>query len=257
MLRPRLILLFLVSLALLGSGVAQGEFSQLGNLRINFSGDFSPHSLPRDRPAPLTIHVGGAITTTDGTHPPALRKIVIELNGSGRISSLGLPVCASAKLQSTTAQAAMARCGSALVGRGHFGADVDFSTPFPARGEMLAFNGRHGGRQALLLHLSGTAPVQTTFVLPLTISHRPKGQFGTVLSARIPTLAAGVGSVSEIDLTIGRNYTYRGKRRSFISAACAAPAGFPGAVFSLAKGNFYFVDGRKIQTTLQRNCRVR
>jgi len=229
----------------------------MGNLRINFTGDFSPHALPRDRPAPLTVHVAGAISTADGTHPPALRKIEIELNRSGRISTVGLPVCTSAKLQSTTAEAALARCRPALVGRGSFGADVDFPSPFPAKGSMLAFNGKRNGRPVLLLHLYGTAPVQTTFVLTLTIKHEPKGQFGTVLSAQIPTLAGGVGSVSQIELTIGRNYTYRGQRRSFISASCAAPAGFTAVPFSLARGNFYFVDGKKIATTLARDCRVR
>ncbi len=259
MFRYKRIFGFLVAIALLGAGAAQGELRQQGNLRIDFDGGFSPRSLPRDRPAPLTIHVRGAISTTDGSHPPTLQKIEIDLSRYGRISTAGLPTCSNAKLQSTTTQAALARCRSALIGRGHFGIGVDFPsvTPFPAEGTMLAFNGRHGGAPAVLLHLYGTAPVRTTFVLPLTIAHRSKGQFGTVLSTRIPTFAAGVGSVTEIDLRIGRNYTYRGQRRSFISASCAAPAGFTAAVFSLARGNFYFVDGRKIQTTLARDCRVR
>jgi hypothetical protein len=122
---------------------------------------------------------------------------------------------------------------------------------------MLAFYGRKGGKPALLLHLYVTTPVQTTFVLPLTISHTDKGQFGTVLAADVPTLAGGLGSVTEIDLSIGRNYTFHGQPRSFISASCAAPPGFPGAVFSLARGSFYFADGKRINTTLARNCRVR
>ena len=99
--------------------------------------------------------------------------------------------------------------------------------------------------------------MRATFVLPLTISHNGKGQFGTVLAAKIPTLAGGLGSVTEIDLTIGRNYTYRGQPRSFISASCPAPAGFPGAIFSLARGSFYFADGKKLDTTLARDCHVR
>lgn len=244
-------------LTLLGIAAAQGELRQVGEVRINFSGGFSPHSLPRDRPAPLRVHVNGAISTVDGTHPPALRKLVVELNRNGRISTAGLPVCTSARLQSTTTKAAKARCGGAIVGHGRFSADVAFPTPFPAAGAMVAFNGRHGGHPALLLHLHGTAPVQTTFVLPLTISHRPKGRFGTVLSAQIPTLANGIGSISEIDLTIGRNYTYRGQRRSFISAACATLPGLTIGIFPLARGSFYFADGKKIVTTLTRNCRVR
>ncbi len=245
--------------ALLGAGVAQGELSQVGNLRISFDGNFSPRSLPRDRPAPVTVSVAGAISTTDGSHPPAVRRIEIALNRNGRLSTVGLPACSGPLLQSTTTQTALERCRPALVGRGHFGANVEFpdQTPFPAQGTMLAFNGTHAGKPALLLQLYGTTPVGATFVLPMTIARNRKGQFGTVLTAKIPTLAGGLGSVTDIDLKIGRNYTYRGQRHSYISASCAAPAGFPGAVFPLAKGSFYFADGRKLDTTLTRDCHVR
>ena len=85
--------------------------------------------------------------------------------------------------------------------------------------------------------------MRATFVLPLTISSPGSNLFGTVLAAKIPTLAGGLGSVTKIDLTIGRNYTYSGQHRSFISASWA-PAGFPVASFSLARGSFYFADGR-------------
>lgn len=247
-----------LALCLLGTALAQGELSQSGNVRISFSGDFKPSSLPRDRPAPIRVHVRGAIGTTDGSHPPPVRKVEIALNRNGRLTTKGLPTCSSAQLQSTSTETALQRCRPSLVGRGRFGADVEFPTaPFPASGRMLAFYGTQRGRPALLLHLYGTTPVQTTFVLPLKISRPRKGKFGTVLSARIPTLAGGFGSVTEIDLRIGRTYTYRGQRRSFIAAACAAPSGFTIAVFPLVRGSFLFANGRRIDTTLTRNCRVR
>ncbi len=257
---PRfLIPVFLVVAGLLGAGLAQAELSQNGNVRISFSGGFTPHSLPRDRPAPVTVDIQGAIGTTDGSHPPAVQRIEIALNRNGRLSTQGLPACTSPRLQSTSSEVALNRCRPSLVGRGRFKADVQISSPGPvlASGTMLAFFGRSEGKRALLLHLYTTVPVRATFVLPLTISRQAKGKFGTVLSAKIPTLAGGLGSVTQIDLTIGRNYTYRGQPRSFISASCPAPAGFPGAIFSLARGSFYFVDGRKIDTTLARDCRVR
>jgi hypothetical protein len=257
--RRLLIPVFLIVAGLLGAGLAQAELGQSGNVRISFSGDFSPHALPRDHLAPVTIDVQGAISTTDGTHPPAVRKIEIAINRHGLLSTQGLPACSSPLLQSTSTETALKRCRPALVGRGHFGANVEFSsaTPVLATGTMLAFYGRSNGKQALLLHLYATAPVRATFVLPLTISHSGNELFGTILSAKIPTLAGGLGSVTKIDLRIGRNYTYRGQRRSFISASCPAPAGFPGAVFSLARGSFYFADGKKIETTLSRDCQVR
>lgn len=257
--RRALIPILLASFALLGVGLAQAELSQDGNVRISFSGGFTPHSLPRDRPAPVTIDVQGAIGTTDGTHPPAVSRIEIAINRHGKLSTQGLPACSAPTLQSTSTEAALARCRSALVGRGSFGAEVQFSGPEPvlAKGRMLAFYGRSAGKPALLLHLYATTPVRVTFVLPLLISHESKGQFGTILSARVPTLAGGLGSVTEINLKVGREYTYRGQPRSFLSASCPAPAGFPGAIFSLARGSFYFEDGKKIDTTLSRDCQVR
>ncbi len=257
---PRLLIpIVTVLLGLLGAALAQAELSQDGNLRISFSGDFAPHSLPRDRLAPVTVEVKGAISTTDGSHPPALQRIEIALNRSGKLTTRGLPACTGAMLQATSTETALARCGPSLVGRGGFKADVQFPGIglVPAGGTMLAFFGKKVGKPALTLHLYVTAPVRTTFILPLTISRRATGRFGTILSAPIPTLAAGLGSITEIDLTIGRNYTYRGQRHSFISASCAAPAGFPGAIFLLARGSFYFAGGQKLDTTLARNCRVR
>jgi len=246
-------------LGLLAASLAQAELSQDGNVRISFSGGFSPRSLPRDRPAPVTVDIRGAISTTDGSHPPPARRIEIELNRNGKLSTQGLPACTSPLLQSTSTETALQRCSPALVGRGRFKADVQFPSaePVPASGTLLAFFGKKGGKPALLLHLYAKSPVQATFILPLKISHRTRGLFGTVLSARIPTLAGGLGSVTEVDLTIGRDYTYRGQPRSFISASCAAPPGFPGASFSLARGSFYFAGGQKIDTTLSRACRVR
>jgi hypothetical protein len=253
------IVLFLLALGLLGASLAQAELSQDGNVRISFGGGFTPKSLPRDRVAPVTIDIHGAIGTTDGSHPPAVRRVEIALNRNGRLTTQGLPVCSGPLLQSTSTETALARCRPALVGRGSFGAEVDFSSGnlVTATGTLLAFYGKSRGKPALYLHLYATTPVRTTFVLPLLISRKAEGKFGTVLSGRIPTLAGGLGSVTEVDLTVGRNYTYRGQPRSFISASCPAPAGFPGAVFSLARGSFYFVDGKRIDTTLSRDCRVR
>ena len=259
--RPRLLLLLcLLLFGLLGAGVAlAATIVEKENVRISFSGDFSPHALPRSRPAPVTIHISGRISTTDGTHPPAVRRIEVELNRHGRLSTVGLPVCSGPLLQSTTSEVALQRCRPALVGSGTFGAEVEFGStePIPATGKLLAFYGKSGGRSALLLHLYITTPVRTTFVLPLKISHRNKDLFGTVLAANIPTLAGGLGSVTSIDLKIGRSYTYRGQRRSFVSASCPAPAGFTGGPFSLARGNFEFAGGMRLAATLSSACHVR
>jgi len=245
--------------ALLGAGVARGELSQSGDLRVSFDGGFSPRALPRDRLAPVTVHVDGSIRTTDGSRPPQLRQMTIAINRGGRLFTRGLPACPAGLLEATTTEGALERCQGALVGHGSFAANVDFPSisPFPAQGKMLAFYGRSGGHPALLVHLYGSTPVQATLVIPFKISRPSGGRFGTVLSARIPLLAGDQGYVTDIGLTIGRKFQYRGRQHSLLSASCAAPAGFPGAVFEFAKGSFYFADGQKLTTLLTRDCRVR
>jgi hypothetical protein len=245
-------------LSLTAAAATRGEVVQVKDLRVSFGASFTPHALPRARAAPIRVKVAGGIATTDGSHPPALRRLEIALNRNGRLSTRGLPTCTGAELQSTTTEAALALCRPALVGRGRFGASLAFNpATVPNSGRVLVFNSRRSGRPALLLHLYGTVPVRATFVLPLTIEHRRRGNFGTVLTATIPKLAGGVDSVTEIEVTVGREYSFEGRRRSFLSASCAAPAGFPGAVFPFARGSFYFVHGVKAVSTLTRDCHVR
>lgn len=238
---------------------AWAESGVAGNVRIALDARFSPHSLPRDRPAPIRVSLDGAVRGLAGKRPPPLRRISIALNRYGRLYTRGLPVCPASALETTTSKLALKRCGTALVGRGSFGAVVDFPTEadLRVRGRVLAFNGRVGRRRAILVHVHGDVPILATVVLKFGISHPRRGRYGTVLTTSIPRIAGDVGYVTDLSLSLGRRYTFRGKRRSLISARCAAPDGFPGAVFPFARGRFLFADGRRITTTLVRDCTVR
>jgi hypothetical protein len=248
----------LIAVVLVGATLAQAEIQQDGNLRVRFDGDFTPRSLPRERSVPVTVSLEGKISTTDESHPPSLRRFELELNRAGEVSSRGLPTCAASELQSTSSAGARAECGPALVGSGSFAADVASSqTAVPAHGRILVFNAARNGKPALLLHLYGTTPIRATFVLPLKLQRRAKGQFGTVLSTDVPKLAGGVGAITQMSLVIGREYDVQGERRGYINASCAAPAGFPGAPFTLARGKFSFADGRVLTASLSRHCSVR
>ena len=256
--RRRLAIPLFVALLSLGWGASsRGETVQIENLRVSFDANFAPHSLPRLRPAPVKVQIKGKIATTDGSHPPPLRWLEVALHRNGRLYSEGLARCSAPLLQSTSSETALARCGKAIVGRGSFRADVILGREIPATGKILAFNSRQRGKPALLLHLFAAVPVRFTLVVPLTIGHRDKGQFGTVLRAKIPRLGGGLGSITEIDLTIGRQYSFRGKRRSYASAACGVPPNLPGAVFPFARGSFRFEAHREVHTTLIQDCQVR
>jgi hypothetical protein len=251
------VLIAFLSLALGTASMA--EIRQGGGLRVTFDADFAPRSLPRHDPAPIEVEIHGAIATTDGSHPPPLQWLEVALHRSGQLSTAGLPLCFAAELQSTSSEGALRHCRPARVGTGSFRADVALGGKegVVATGDILAFNSRRAGKPALLLHLFAAVPVRFTLVVPLTIGHRREGQFGTVLRARIPKLGGGLGSITEIDLKIGRRYSFAGKRRSYVSAACGAPAGLNGGIFDFARGSFRFAAHREISMTLIKDCTVR
>ncbi|HEU5143089.1 MAG TPA: hypothetical protein VFU04_08040 [Solirubrobacterales bacterium] len=242
----------------LGTGIADAELRQQGNLRLAFDARFTPHALPRDRDVPVTVSLSGSVRTADGSRPPQLRQMSIAVNRYGRLSTRGLPVCLPQRLEATSAKTALATCRRALVGRGRFGANVDFpDLKFPVEGSMLAFNSRRNGRPAIALHVYGTNPVEATIVLMFKITHPARGRYGTVISARIPRIAADLGYVTDLSLTFDRRYRHQGELHSFVSARCAAPPGYPGALFNFARGSFRFANGQTITTTLTRDCLVR
>jgi len=247
-----------VSCLPIAAAVAQRQVVQKDNVRVSFGGRLLPHALPRERPAPVTVHLDGAVEAVDGGSPPRLREISVAVNRAGRLSVAGLPTCTAPELQQTSRERALALCRGALVGRGRWAAGVDSADApsIPAGGSVLVFNSRRNGQPGMLLHLFGTRPVRAAFVIPFAISRRSRGEFGTVLSAKIPKLASDSGYVTDIELTLGRRYRQGGEPRSFLSASCAAPAGFPGATYQLAKATFTFPELR-LTSKLPGDCRVR
>jgi hypothetical protein len=255
----RIVIASVVALVALVAAGAQGEIIQKGNLRVSFDTRLLPRALPREHLAPVRVTLDGSITTVDDSRPPQLREITLAFNRAGRIAVAGLPTCSAAELQQTSSEAALANCRDALVGRGSFAAAVDFpdAPQIPAQGKVLVFYSRLKGQPAMLLHLFGSSPVRAAFVLPFRIDRSRSGELGTLFSTRIPQLASDLGYVTDLSLSIGRTYRYKGKRRSFISASCEAPAGFPSAVFELAKATFTFAGDRRLSGRVLRDCKVR
>lgn len=257
--RRQLAIPLLIAFLTIGWGAtSEAAKVQDGNVVVSFDADFAPHSLPRHRPAPVKVEIHGRISTTDGSHPPPLRWLEIEVNRAGRIYSRGLPVCFAPQLQATSTDQALERCGPARVGGGSFSADVNLGGEVVASGRVVAFNSRRAGKPGLLLHFFLSVPIHFTLVVPLTIGHRSRGQFGTVLRAQIPRLGGGLGSITELDLALARRYSFGGKRRSYVSAACNAPPGFTEAPFPFVRPRFRFEHRGEIEgETLLKVCRVR
>lgn len=247
-----------IAVALVTAPGAGAELARSGNLLVSLQGRIAPNVLPRDRQVPISVSVSSGIRVLGDDYPPALRRITIALNREGRLSDRGLPVCSLRRLESTDSAEALDRCRSALVGFGTLAAKINFpGAPFPAQGRLLAFNGRLRGRPVILAHVFGATPVPTTLVLRFFRRQKRTGTFGTILTTKLPTIAGQWGHVTDIRMTIRRRYRHRGEARSFLSASCPAPRGFPGAVFTLARATYYFSDGRRTTTSLSRTCRVK
>lgn len=253
----------LIAVALLlaagGTAAARAELTKEGNLLVSFDGGIAPKKLPRSSLAPVTVRVDSTIKTSDGSDPPPqLREISIGINREGRVFDRGLPTCKVRRVQPATMRAARRICGGAIVGSGSVQVRVHLSNqqPFTFKGRLLVFNAkRSGGRRRILAQVYGRRP-PSAFVLTFKI-RKQKGTFGTVLRTRLPKSAWKWAYVTHFEMKLRRTFTYRGKRRSFVSAACAAPAGFPGAVYPFARAKFKFAGGRSVTSTLIRNCTVR
>lgn len=255
--RPALATALLVLLtALTLAGFAHGERSQKGHLIVSLDGDLSPLELPRDRPAPIALHLEGGLWTDDGTTLPRIARIELGLPAAGILSARGLPLCSPRALRNATRSRALRRCGQAVVGRGSLSAEVapPHQRAFRSTSRALAFNGRILGRPAVLLHVYASDP-PTALVLPFMVVQRagrlPKALVAHPLRALGPWLR-----VRHFHLTLFRRYRYRGQRRSYLSASCPIPRRFTAGYFSLARSDFTLTDGRRIGVGIARGCRA-
>lgn len=236
---------------------AGAELTERGDLFIRFDGGLVPDALPRQHHAPISVWVTGTVRTLSGDRPPSLRRITIALNRGGHVQTAGLPTCDRSQINPATSAQALAACRPALVGTGHFSgrAALPEQDTFAVNGKIYAFNAVVNGRTAILAHVYSGHPVPTSRVIVFHIHHRA-GTFGTVLTGDLPVALNHYGYVRQISLRLHRRYRVRGQRRSYLNASCAAPAGFPGAVFPFARASMVFDDGRRLSSTLSRSCRV-
>jgi hypothetical protein len=257
--RVRLPLIFaaLAALAFV-AGPAGAERAQSGDLIVSLNGGITPRKLPRDRPAPVAVRLEGGIRTASALPLPRLKEIKFELAWRGTLFTKGLPVCPRSRLRNVDSRHAMEVCGGALVGSGHLNARVFVPSqlPFGIHSRLLAFNGRtKQGRTAVWVQgYTGNPP--TSFILPFRVRRQP-GRFRTVLYTVVPRSVGPWPHFTDFQITVSRRFSYRGKRRSYISASCPIPSAFSAGFLSFARGTFDFADGRRLRTESVRSCRAR
>jgi hypothetical protein len=221
-----------------------------GNICITDDGGIAPTKLPRRGKAPITARLYGEIETRDGTHPPPVETLDIEIDRSIAIDAVGLPTCKPAQLEARSTADAKRACGSATVGSGSAEVEVEFpeQAPFRSTGPVVLFNGGVRGRTTtLLLHAYVNVPAPTAVVTKVAVTRVSHSRFGLRIAAEVPRIAGGSGSVTMFELAVGRRFTHKGEKKSFLMAGC--PTGT-----WLTRGDVTFADGTRLGITHPFTC---
>lgn len=180
-------------------------------------------------------------------HPPAERELQIELDRNVMIRTKGLPAC---HLGPQTGLSFEEACAGAAVGSGEETVQVAFaeSEPINVPAKLQIFNG--GEREgAITMYAFGsfTAPISGTLLTKVVVTRIHNGRFGWLVNAQLPQVAGGSGSVLDLSLKIGRQYSNEGRKASVLSARC-----IDGKLQAHLKAGFE--DGTSSETTLTRPC---
>ncbi|MGC1165720.1 MAG: hypothetical protein WA862_06395 [Solirubrobacterales bacterium] len=252
-------LLAVATAALLLVGIpARAELNGEGDLVVTFNSSLEPSALPRQTPVPVAVRVAGDVATAgDPSLLPQLRTIRIEINRQGRLFDRGLPICNVREIQPATERNARRVCGESIIGSGNVALQARIPTQplFTVKAKLLAFKGpRKDGHKLILAQAYARKP-PGAFVLTFRLD-RQSGTFGTVMTTTLPAAAQRWAYLTHFDITLHRTYTYRGQSRSYVSAACTAPAGFDTALFPFARATYDFATGQSLTTAVARSCRV-
>jgi hypothetical protein len=256
--RPIYAIAFAAGLALIFAAVASGSLGQrkeecAGVLCVGDNGGIFPAKLPRHGKAPVTARIIGEIGTRDGSHPPALQTVSADIDKTIGVDAVGLPVCKESQIKARDTAAAKRACGAAIVGSGSAEVEVAFpeQAPFSSKGPLVLFNaGVHGKTTNVLLHAYVNVPSPTAIIVKATVTRVHNGRYGLRMEAKVPKIAGGAGSATKFDLTIGRRYTYKGRKKSFLVAGC--PTGH-----WATKGHLLFADQTLLNFTHVFTCTPR
>jgi hypothetical protein len=212
----------------------------------------SPKKLYKKQWTPAALEVTTRLSTTTAANgvPVPTTDVQIDFDKNASVYTKGVPTCNAAKLQNVSTEIAERECGAAKIGGGSATALLPVgNTVFTVAQTVTAFNGVPNGKKpVILLHSYGTTPIQTTLVLTATVSNYNKQGYGPRLDVKVPLIANGAGALTYFNVKVQKNYKYKGKKRSFISAKC--PANKKLKVRSI----FKFLDGQTTDPVYTQKC---
>lgn len=227
---------------------AQPAIVRVGGLELKADGEFTPHELPRNHPAPIEIEGKARIRSLAGGPPPALKQVILDFDRDGRLSTAGLPTCAPEKIENVGVAAARRKCEDAIVGKGKIGAQVLHEGRWiQAIGELTLFNGPARGHTAnVVAHAQPISLPDEIYVVEIPVD-RTKGDFRYRATVEVPEIFNGTGVLTNITAKIARRYRFKGQERSYVAAQCSD--GSLGV-----HGRLTFESGVVIDGTVEKYC---
>jgi hypothetical protein len=174
--------------------------------------------------------------TQPGNVPNASTNVKLTFPKDFKFTTKGLKQCTTS-LENTTTQSAIQLCKSSKVGGGSATACIGSAgSPCsgpgnPAHFIVTAFNGKpKGGKPTLILHSRSDALTLTTV---LTGVLDPKKN---TLNVPSPASVYSLATITDFKTTVGKNYSSKGKKYTYVSAKCSSKNW-------TAKGQFKYTGG--------------
>lgn len=240
LLRPGVLALALLVVALAATGPAVAGTSLRGELLERVTSEIFPTRLPRSQPAPITLRVGFASKAMNRPEVPELSQISLELSSRVAFRTEGLPSCPISRLSGYGN--ARRTCAHSLVGHGFVVTEISLPGKAPIRvdGHVLAFYNEEGlgtrSNPYILAQVITGGEEPLTYVLPFEIERRAAFAVATRLILRHMRTVLGkpiyggayqfrgiYGRISSFEITLHRLFRGHGKRESLVSADCPDP----------------------------------
>jgi hypothetical protein len=201
------------------------------SLHFDLAARVAPRMLPRGEAAPVALRLAGFVKTRDGTHPSALREILLDVDRDVVLSAASLPACRGRLLKGLDVREARTRCRDSIVGRGEAHVAISPEEEIVPATLTLFNGGVADGKRSLYIHSFLATPNPTAYVASVAMQ---KIGSGLHTIARIPPIANGQGSLVDFDLTIERALTHPDETKSYLEAKC------PDDVFKVNVGKLLF-----------------
>jgi hypothetical protein len=212
----------------------------------------TPKGLSKAAPTPAALEIATKTTTSNpaGAVNPVVQA-VMDFDKNGSYFAKGLPSCGEKELFGKDRATALKLCETALIGTGRAVAVASFfeADPIDVKATLDLFNGiPQGGKPTVLIYAYSEEPVATSFTFSGVVSKYNKEGFGSRFEIQFPKLFNGAGAISEFNLELQKEFTYKGQEHSLVSAKC------PSSKKLKARIAFTYLAGETLTVPVTQTC---